>query len=68
MSVEELKEIVIRMPSGERAEFAAWLEAYQEHESDAWDRQIEADAKAGKLDWLAKEAIAEHEAGRTRPL
>jgi hypothetical protein len=34
----------------------------------AWDRQIEADVKAGKFDELAKESIAEHHAGRTKPL
>jgi hypothetical protein len=34
---------------------------------DAWDRQIEADAKAGRLDPLIKEAIGEHRAGKSRP-
>jgi hypothetical protein len=33
-----------------------------------WDRQIEADAAAGKLDFLADEAPAEHRAGKTRLL
>ena len=68
MSVEELKEIVTRLSPGERAGLAAWVETYPEPESDAWDRQIEADAKVGKLDGRAEETIAEHEAGRTRPL
>jgi hypothetical protein len=34
----------------------------------AWDAQIEADAKAGKLDHLASEAKAEYAAGRTHKL
>jgi len=34
----------------------------------AWDQQIEADAKAGKLDALADEALADHRAGRSRKL
>lgn len=35
---------------------------------DAWDRQIEADAKAGKLDFLWKEAEHEIAQGSLRPL
>ena len=68
MSLEELKAAALDLPPQQRAELASWLEAHCQQEGDAWDRQIEADAKAGKLDWLAEEAIAEHEAGRSRPL
>ena len=35
---------------------------------DAWDRQIEADARAGRLDHLWQQALADIEAGRTEPL
>ena len=35
---------------------------------DAWDRQIEADAKAGRLDPLWQEAMEDIKAGRTKPL
>jgi hypothetical protein len=42
-----------------------WLAAYQE---DLWDQQIEADAKAGKLDRLIAEARAEIAAGKVSPL
>ena len=41
----------------------SWLNA-----ADAWDAQIEADARAGKLDHLVKEADADFEAGRCTPL
>ena len=34
---------------------------------DAWDRQIEANAKAGRLDHFAEEAIREYRAGKSRP-
>jgi len=34
----------------------------------AWDRQIEADAKAGRLDHLWAEAMEDIKAGRTKPL
>ena len=35
---------------------------------DEWDRQIEADAKAGRLDFLWEEAKRDIAAGQTRPL
>jgi hypothetical protein len=33
-----------------------------------WDEQIEADVEAGKLDFLADEALKEHSEGKTKPL
>ncbi len=36
--------------------------------NDAWDRQIEADIKAGRLDHVIAEAEADIAAGRTKPL
>jgi hypothetical protein len=38
-----------------------------DYQTDLWDRQIEVDAKAGKLDTLAQQALADHNAGLTRP-
>ena len=35
---------------------------------DDWDRQIKADATAGRLDHLVDEARADIAAGRSRPL
>lgn len=35
---------------------------------DAWDRQIEADATAGRLDELWNLALEDIKAGRTKPL
>ena len=43
----------------------AWLDERAEAE---WDAQIERDEYAGRLDALAERALAEHRAGRTRPL
>lgn len=34
---------------------------------DAWDEQVEEDAKAGKLDAIAEQALAEHRAGKSLP-
>lgn len=35
---------------------------------DAWDRQIEIDAQAGRLDYLWQQAVNDVESGRTKPL
>jgi len=51
-----------------RAELAAFRDWFREYDSDEWDRQIEEDIRAGKLDALAEEAIAEYNAGRTSEL
>lgn len=52
---------------GEEA-FAELRQWFIEHDHLRWDRQIETDSAAGQLDFLADEALAEHRAGKTRPL
>jgi len=51
-----------------RAELAAFREWFVEYDSEEWDRQIEDDARAGKLESLASEALAAHEAGKTKEI
>ncbi|MBZ9873011.1 hypothetical protein LB542_19370 [Mesorhizobium sp. BR1-1-9] len=63
--LEQIEKSVSELSREELKAFAAWFEALQ---ADRWDRQIEADAKAGRLDKLAEQALADHRAGRTRPL
>jgi len=48
--------------------FARLRQWFMEYDQARWDRQIEADSAAGRLDFLADEALAEHLAGKTRPL
>ena len=55
-----------KLPDTEKGEFLARL-AEVDFE-DAWDRQIEADAKVGRLDNLWNAALKDIEAGRTKPL
>jgi hypothetical protein len=45
--------------------FRAWFEQF---EAARFDRRIERDAKAGRLDQLAEQAIADIRAGRAREL
>jgi len=60
--VKTLERQVEQLDPKELAEFRDW---FLEFEADAWDRQIEQDAKAGKLDALARKALEDHAAGRT---
>ena len=57
--------LVLRIVRAGQHEFRDW---FLEFEADAWDRQIERDANAGKLDSLARKALEDHAAGRTTPL
>ena len=65
-TVTEIIEAVKKLPESEKGEFLERL-ADVDFE-DAWDRQIEADAKAGRLDKLWGEALKDIKAGRTKPL
>ena len=63
--IEELANEVQQLSRDELAAFRDWFRKY---DSDEWDREIEEDISAGRLENLAKEAIAEHKAGRTKEL
>jgi hypothetical protein len=60
-TVEQIEEAVRRLSPGDRAAFRAWFAAF---DAEEWDRQFEADAASGKLDWLAEEARGDRQAGR----
>ena len=63
--VNKLANEVQQLNRDELAEFRDWFRKY---DSDAWDKEMEQDVLAGKLDKLANEAIAEHKAGRTKEI
>jgi hypothetical protein len=65
MSVQELESGVAHLSKPDLAAFTRWFEDFM---ADAWDKQIEADIAAGKLDHLAKQADEHFEAGRCTPL
>lgn len=60
-SVKEIEEAVLRLSAAELAAFREW---FAEFDAEAWDRQIEGDVAAGRLDSLADEAIGDLRAGR----
>lgn len=63
--LEKIEQDIASLTPGEVAKLAQWFAAFQ---ADLWDKQIDADAKAGRLDSLADQALAHHSAGKTRPL
>ena len=63
--LEQLQAEISQLTPPERRSLRYWLE---ELVSDDWDQQMEADALAGKLDWLIEEVRADIRAGRTLPL
>jgi hypothetical protein len=52
--VDELKAEIERLPEEEFTELVRWL---SEKDWERWDKEIEADSKAGKLDFLVREAL-----------
>ena len=68
LDMGKLEQITKSVEALEGDDFKAFAEWFAELQADRWDRQIEADAKAGKLDRFADEALKELDAGRTRPL
>jgi hypothetical protein len=63
--IEELEQKVQALSPEELARFREW---FVEFDWAAWDRQLERDVHAGKLDALAEKALRDHAAGKTKPL
>jgi len=61
-TVQKLENEVQQLNPDELAAFRDWFRRY---DSDEWDKEIERDVSAGRLDKLAEEAVAAHKAGRT---
>lgn len=64
-TAEDVEKAIQRLAPSELRRLRAWFEAFDAAQFDA---AIEQDARAGKLDALAEEALAAHRAGRSRDL
>jgi hypothetical protein len=62
-AVEEIESAILKLSPQELGKLAEWVLDLEEQN---WDKQIERDVAAGKLDFLAKEALAELESGESR--
>ena len=65
LSIKEIEIAITQLPATELAELMAWLENYH---AQMWDKQIEEDLEAGRLDALLAEVDKEDEAGLGQPL
>ena len=64
-TVADIRVAVKRLPKKDLARFRKW---FAEYDAAVWDRQLKADALAGKLDAWVREAQRDHRAGRTKGL
>ena len=65
MTITELEQAVTQLSEEELVRFRAWFDEYF---AEIWDKQIEEDAKAGRLDKFIAEATEEYDAGLSKPL
>jgi hypothetical protein len=64
-SVKEIESAVSKLSREDLSTFRAW---FSEFDAEAWDRQFEQDAAAGRLDTLADEALRDLREGRSTDL
>jgi uncharacterized protein YfaT (DUF1175 family) len=63
--VKSIEHQVEALSPDELASFREWFVVF---DAEAWDRQLEADVAAGKLDTLAENALKAHASGTTTKL
>jgi hypothetical protein len=63
--IDELKATLDSLPSEEFAEIFRWL---SEKQWERWDKEVEADSQAGKLDFLVGEAREKKAKGKLKDL
>jgi hypothetical protein len=64
-TIDKIKSEIVQLSDKELTALSDWL---AEVEEQRFDRRIERDAAAGKLDKLMADAEANYKAGRRRPL
>jgi hypothetical protein len=64
-TTEDIEKAVEQLAPGELARFRTWFETFDARQ---FDGAIERDARSGKLDVHAEEALAAHRAGYSREL
>lgn len=64
-TLQEIERAVSQLSPEDLAAFRAW---FAEFDAAIWDRQLEADVAAGRLDALAEKALQDLKAGRCTDL
>lgn len=65
MSAKEIELAITKLPDDELKSLAKWFEEFQ---AARWDKEIEEDVAAGRLDDILKQVRQEIKAGRVEPL
>ena len=65
MTISEIEQAVTQLSEQELSRFRAWFDEYY---AQMLDKQIEEDAKSGRLDQLLAEVDKEYSAGLSKPL
>jgi len=63
--LEKIEDEIRSLDAAELEAFRRWFAAF---DAAAWDDRFARDVTLGRLDGIADRALAEHRAGRTRPL
>ncbi len=64
-TVKELQQAILKLPEEDYAELLRWL---LELDWEKWDRELEEDVQAGRLDALSAEALEARAKGILKPL
>lgn len=65
MTIRQIEQEIKKLRGTRLIKLRDWFRKY---DSDAWDREIMRDVRAGRLNGLARKAVAEHKAGKTKEL
>jgi hypothetical protein len=65
MDIKEIEIAITQLPPAKVAELAQWFEEFH---AQLWDKRIEQDVKAGRLDSLLEEAEQDLESDRCESL
>ena len=63
--IAEIQQAILALPEAEYTRLRRWI---SDLEWDRWDRQLEADARDGRLDFLVAEALEAKEDGTLQEL
>jgi len=64
-TIHEIEQAILNLEPQDLAALRQWFAAL---DAEAWDRQLEQDVAAGRLDWLAEEARRDSREGRCTDL
>jgi hypothetical protein len=64
-TIEQIEAAILKLPASDYHKLVQWL---LDLDYQRWSQQIEQDILSGKLDILAKEALADFESGQYRAI